>query len=136
MNLTQTVSGRRIDAESVFHSDFRFWAGASAFQVAAIIFNGMIFWGWWRIGRNVSFSPVEIAKAFDAPLLQGAYSNGEAEGILKDVGHKRLRYGVKREDLKEEWDSGSSEVKPPSERLVIGKYEEIRPPRKSQRFAA
>lgn len=36
------------------------------------------FWGWWRLGREVSMSPLEIARAFEAPLLQHADPNATA----------------------------------------------------------
>lgn len=51
------------------------------------------YWGWWRIGRPVSMSPLEIAKAFDAPLMQESSQNGTVDDHLRAVGSMRLRYG-------------------------------------------
>ena len=51
---------------------------------------GSTFWVWWRSGRDFSFDPLEIANAFDAPLLGDAVSNVAFESIKQ---HK-IRYGV------------------------------------------
>lgn len=52
-----------------------------------------LFIGWHKLGRKVSFSPVEIAKAFDAPLLEYVDCNGEAESMLQEVGKGKIMYG-------------------------------------------
>jgi hypothetical protein len=51
------------------------------------------YWGWWHLGRPVSMSFLEIAKAFDAPLMQRANPNGTADDHLRSVGDTRVRYG-------------------------------------------
>lgn len=38
-------------------------------------------------------SPIEIAKAFDAPLLEHVDCNGTAESMLKEVGKGKVMYG-------------------------------------------
>ena len=55
-----------------------------------------LFIGWWELGRPVSFSPLEVAKAFDAPLLGAVDSIGGKEGIAEQVRVEvgRVRYGV------------------------------------------
>lgn len=44
-------------------------AGAALIQLLCIIFILPTYWGWWHFGRKISFSPLEMAKAFDSPLL-------------------------------------------------------------------
>jgi hypothetical protein len=41
----------------------------------------------------MSLSPIEIAKAFNAPLLEGFRSNREAKKILKEAGGLEVVYG-------------------------------------------
>jgi len=53
-----------------------------------------IFIGWWHVGRTVSMSPIETAKAFRAPLLGNADSNADADMLLKEVGDRPVRYGA------------------------------------------
>lgn len=38
-------------------------------------------------------SPIEIAKAFDAPLLEHVDCNGTADSMLKEVGAGKVQYG-------------------------------------------
>jgi hypothetical protein len=46
------------------------------------------------LGREVSLSPVEVAKAFAAPALQEASSNAEVEQLVKEIRGQRVRYGA------------------------------------------
>ena len=45
------------------------------------------------MGREVSLSPVETARAFEAPLLGDVGSNAGPEEMAK-IASERLRYGV------------------------------------------
>lgn len=39
-------------------------------------------------------SPIETAKAFRAPMLESSDSNAEANNLLREVGHRKIRYGA------------------------------------------
>jgi hypothetical protein len=41
----------------------------------------------------MSLSPIEIAKAFNAPLLEGFRSNSEVKKILQEAGGLEVVYG-------------------------------------------
>ena len=56
--------------QEVFKSDFAFFFAAAALELLTIVLVASTFFGYWRLGRQVSFSPLEIAKAFDAPMLK------------------------------------------------------------------
>jgi len=61
--------------------------------------------GWWRLGRQVSLSPIEISRAFGAPeLLVGSASNSDVGELISNVGERGIRYG--------EVVSGSSQAAP------------------------
>jgi hypothetical protein len=68
---------------------------AAAFAVILLACFSIVptYWGWWRLGRPVSMSPLEIAKAFDARLMRHADSNGTVDDHLRSVGGMRVRYG-------------------------------------------
>lgn len=53
-----------------------------------------LYFGWWQLGRVVSMSPLETAKAFRSPLMAKAGSNQQLGGLVGAVGEKRVRYGV------------------------------------------
>jgi hypothetical protein len=65
--------------------------------------------GWWLLGRLVSLSPLEIAKAFDAPMLRGIDANGTSSELARAIGDARVRY----------------EVMPPSENRLSGENYEM-----------
>ena len=56
------VAGTPTSEVEVFHSDFRWFAGAAAVQMFCILVISLTFYGWWRLGRSTTFSPLEIAK--------------------------------------------------------------------------
>ena len=75
-------------------SDFRFLAAAVAVMILNVCVILPLFLGWWHLGRDVSLSPIETTKAFRAPLLRASECNGDNDTLLKEVGHRRAKYGV------------------------------------------
>lgn len=49
--------------------------------------------GWSQFGRKFSMSPLEVAKAFDAPLLREVDCNSTSKQLLQQVPGWRIRYG-------------------------------------------
>jgi hypothetical protein len=85
----------------------------AAFTLVALACLAILptYWGWWLLGRPVSLSPLEIAKAFDAPLLHGVDSNGTSKELARAIGDVRVRY----------------EFEPPSEARLVGENYETDP---------
>ena len=79
--------------ETVYKAQPPWLVGAFAVIAIACLSIVPTYWGCWRLGRPVSMSPLEIAKAFDAPLMQHADPNGSAADHIKAVGDMRVRYG-------------------------------------------
>ncbi|KAL9632908.1 MAG: hypothetical protein Q9204_003612 [Flavoplaca sp. TL-2023a] len=78
----------------VFRSNYRFLAIAVLFSVLGWLATIPVFLGWWHLGRAVSLSPIETAKAFGAPGLGNRDSNADARAILKATGKHEVRYGI------------------------------------------
>lgn len=57
------------------------------------------YWGWWRLGRQVSMSPLEIARAFNAPILQDADPNATGDDLKRELGHKSVCFALKDNQL-------------------------------------
>ncbi len=89
----QVVSATQVSAQNIYQSHYRYLAGAMVVMLFSIFTVTPMFYGYWHLGRKVSMSPIEISKAFDAPLLQGSGSNAKVEKLLKNVGNRRVRYG-------------------------------------------
>ncbi|GME42058.1 hypothetical protein BU16DRAFT_123522 [Neofusicoccum parvum] len=70
----------------VFRSNYNFLAAALAVMALATLVVVPTFYDYWMLGRDTSLNPVEIAKAFGAPILHDARSSASAEELLKEVG--------------------------------------------------
>jgi hypothetical protein len=76
----------------VFHSNYRFLAVALTIMLITLIATLLRLWGWWELGRNVSLSPLELAKAFQAPVMQRVGEKSTISEILKVAGNVRVQY--------------------------------------------
>lgn len=79
---------------NVYETEYIFLVIAAAITLLAMAFVSATFYGYWELGRNVSMSPLEIARAFNAPLLAMEDSNSDIKGLVNSIGHKPVRYGV------------------------------------------
>jgi hypothetical protein len=66
VQINYTTTGRLQSPVEVFKTDFVFFYAAAALQVLTIGLVLSTFWGYWRLGREVSFSPLEIGKVRNA----------------------------------------------------------------------
>jgi hypothetical protein len=91
--LEQQATMTRSYTETVYQTQVGWVAGAFLLIILACLSIIPTYWGWWNLGRPVTMSPLEIAKAFDAPLLRPTDPNGTAADHIRVVGDMRLRYG-------------------------------------------
>ena len=91
---TQRVSVQATGSHTVYHTNYLFVTLATIASLVPIIAVLLTFRGSQRLGREVSLSPIEVAKAFGAPVLRGANSNARASALVKQVGHRPIKYGV------------------------------------------
>ena len=91
---TQTIDAVQEDVLVVYVSHYLYLGLALFFTLLSTVAVMPIFIGWWRLGRSVSLSPIEVAKAFDAPALGSSDSNATATYLLKEVGDRHLQYGA------------------------------------------
>jgi hypothetical protein len=80
-------------ALTVYVSHYGYLAAALIVMFLGVCLVFPIFVGWWQLGRKVSLSPMEIANAFEAPLLIENQASGDVKMLLKGVGSMDLRYG-------------------------------------------
>ena len=90
----QQVRSVSSGSHTIYHTDRLFLALATLASLLAILSVLMTFHGFWRIGRVVSMSPIETAKAFHAPLLRTGDSNAPAKDLVKQFGTKPVKYGI------------------------------------------
>lgn len=79
-----------------YDTDFNYVAGALVASFVTILLVLPVYWGFWQLGRKVTLGPLEIANAFNAPIIKPdnvRAQHGEFEEVLKEVGQRRVRYG-------------------------------------------
>jgi hypothetical protein len=79
---------------TVYESNHLYLGLASLFTLLALLSVLPTFCGYWYLGRQVSMSPIEMVKAFNAPLLRSGDINAEVDQLVKDLGSKNVRYGA------------------------------------------
>ena len=92
-NSTQTVSFRGSSNYAIYRTHMGYMAAGLAVAVLGVLAVATLFFGWWELGRKVTMSPVEIARAFDAPLLRGVDGNAEIKDMLRQTDSISIRYG-------------------------------------------
>ncbi|KAH7386019.1 hypothetical protein BKA66DRAFT_67582 [Pyrenochaeta sp. MPI-SDFR-AT-0127] len=63
-------------------------------SIAGVLAILPLYYGFWELGRKVSLNPLEIARAFGAPLFDGLDGNMTASGIEIERGATSVRYGA------------------------------------------
>ena len=91
---SQTVRAQEVTTVPIYESRYLYLGIAVIFTILAWLATFPIFLGWWHVGRTVSLSPIEVAKAFRAPMLQNADPNAKVDDLVKQVGQRPVRYGV------------------------------------------
>jgi hypothetical protein len=96
----QSVTYHGQASHSIYITDFRYMIAAAIVSVASVLAISLTFYGWWQLGRSASLSPLEIAKAFDAPLLAqvGGNANLSDNSNLGAVAATRVQYGVRADE--------------------------------------
>jgi hypothetical protein len=62
MFMHSTVNGTIEGSHPVYETNFIYFMAAAVVEVIVVAVLIPIYWGWWTLGRPVSFSPLEIAK--------------------------------------------------------------------------
>lgn len=80
--------------------------------------------GYWELGRCVSLNPLEIARAFGAPLFEGVDGNVTASDIEFERGHLSVRYGAVERNGEEKVlrieETGRVNIRMPREGEILG----------------
>jgi hypothetical protein len=88
----QTFHVGRTSLSLVFQSNYGYLAAALVVMLLALLAALFQLWGWWELGRKVSLSPLELARAFGAPVMELENEAAAVGGILKRAGKYEVRY--------------------------------------------
>ena len=90
----QQHEATEIVTRTYYISSYRYLIVAMVLTFVSACVIVPLFAGWWHLGRAVSLSPIETAKAFRAPLLHGTECNGNIQELLREVGQRKAQYGA------------------------------------------
>lgn len=87
------VTALQFKTEVHYSTNYSYMAGALVSTLVCICLALPVYWGFWQLGRKVSLNPIEIATAFQAPVLVAKQAkSGEAEHIVKVTGGTQVMY--------------------------------------------
>lgn len=89
---SQTIPVQRTAVEQIFQSNYNNLAAALAMMLLALVAVSSQLWGWWELGRRVSFSPIEIANAFGTLWTRHDKESLTANEVLREVGQTEVKY--------------------------------------------
>ncbi|KAK8172525.1 hypothetical protein BKA80DRAFT_263170 [Phyllosticta citrichinensis] len=78
---------------TVYSTDMIKMIIGAALAVLGLLGALPLYYGWWELGRDVTMSPVEIAKAFDARLLAKTNEH-DAKGLVRAGKKIRIKYAL------------------------------------------
>jgi hypothetical protein len=126
----QSITYHGTANHSIYITDYRYMIAAAAVSIASIIAISATFYGWWQLGRTATLGPLEIAKAFDTPLLAqvGSNVNLSDNSNLGAVGATRVQYGVRADEAAYTTQYAGGQMNQQRRRLVMGLAGQVRRP--------
>jgi hypothetical protein len=81
-----------------YMTNFDFMAAGVVTTLIAVLLVVPAYWKYGQLGREVTLGPIEVASAFQAPILTqgrryGVKETGKVDDLLKDVGERKVMYG-------------------------------------------
>jgi hypothetical protein len=89
----QSISFAGLEFRAVYVTNRVYMLLAATVNVVSLVAVAATFHGWWELGRKFSLNPLEIAKAFDSPLLAEVGSNLSSRRMDRARLAVRVRYG-------------------------------------------
>ncbi|KAK3385970.1 hypothetical protein B0H63DRAFT_473922 [Podospora didyma] len=95
---TQTFEVQRTDMQLVFRSDGRYLGSAMATTACCLVLMGSLVWGWWRLDKKVTLSPLETARALGGAVngslvARRVRPDGTIDDILDAVKGVKFKVG-------------------------------------------
>ncbi len=89
----QTVSYNSTTPTTVYRTNFTYTWTAAVISLLGTLSVIPLFWGWWELGRPMTFGPLEIANAFEAPLFNDMGSNSKESQSMRKLSRRKVMYG-------------------------------------------
>lgn len=90
---TQSIQAMESSTRTIYRSNFLFLGLGLLVTFLGVVAVLPVFRGFSMLGRNVSMSPIETAKAFSAPGLNSSDPNADSKTLLSEIGGRPVQYG-------------------------------------------
>ena len=87
----QNITARQIKTELVFVSHYGYFAGGAAVMLVVLVLVSLPLWGWWRLNRAVTMSPLETAIVLKDQIHVHGHVNFVGDDLAELIGHHRVR---------------------------------------------
>jgi len=88
---TQTFTADLTVPTLVFRSDARYLVAGLVVTAGGLGLVALLMWGWWRLERPVTLSPLETANAMGAPILREVERSATISEILAKAWHLEFK---------------------------------------------
>ncbi|KAK4196271.1 hypothetical protein QBC40DRAFT_287648 [Triangularia verruculosa] len=78
----------------VFWSENQYLGPALAVALLGLTFVASLSWGWWRLEKPVTLSPLETGKVFGGEIFRGVRGDATVNEILREVKDVEVRVGT------------------------------------------
>ena len=92
----QNVTATQVRPVTEYTVRYTHWIGSVAVTYAIILVLLPTFWGFWKLAWRTSMSPVDMARALQAPLLAG--TKGDTSEVLHEFGQRNIHVDLKRQE--------------------------------------
>jgi hypothetical protein len=92
----QTIETSVTGIVEQYSTNYAYMAGAIVATFVTVFLVLPVYWGFWQLGRKVTLGPLEIANAFNAPVIAPEKTkghHGDFDEVLQEVGKRRVQYG-------------------------------------------
>ncbi|KAF2502266.1 hypothetical protein BU16DRAFT_611952 [Lophium mytilinum] len=90
----QSVAYHGWESATVFHTNGTYVALGVIVSLLGVLATLPLYNQWWELGRKMSLNPLEVGRAFGAPVLEGLDGNAGAARVVAERGDAVVRYGV------------------------------------------
>ena len=91
---TQRISATGSHTLYLYHASPLLVALGIVVSLMGVAAVAPLYWGFWEMGRKVSLNPLEIARAFGAPMMEGLDGNTTPDMMMVERGSTCVKYGA------------------------------------------
>lgn len=117
LSIEQTILTNQTITQDVFRSDLRWYAAATIVEIVIVLTVLPMFWGWWKLDKDLSLSPFAIGHALNAPLLRDEDREQGIKAVINRKGQVSVKYMAVAAQGDDSADGGDSRAARANQRI-------------------